>query len=91
MNYEWLGWLSSAILVTTLAQQVRKQWKEGRSEGVSIWLFVGQMAASAGFLLYSVLVKNWVFTVTNAILVGNGLVGFLVTRHLESRQRSALR
>ncbi len=77
----WLGWLSSAVLVVTLSHQVIKQWRDGRSEGVSIWLFVGQMAASVGFFVYSVLVKNWVFTVTNALLVANGLAGYLITWH----------
>ena len=46
---ELIGWASSAILLATLVRQVRKQWREGTSEGVSRWLFVGQTAASAGF------------------------------------------
>jgi uncharacterized protein with PQ loop repeat len=50
---ELIGWLSSGVLVLTLAQQVLKQWREDRSEGVSRWLFVGQMTASAGFTTYS--------------------------------------
>lgn len=33
-----IGWLSSAILCFTLAQQVYKQWKTKHSEGVSPWL-----------------------------------------------------
>jgi hypothetical protein len=50
---EAVGWVSSAILVLTIAKQVYKQWREGSSEGVSKWLFVGQMAASLGFTVYS--------------------------------------
>lgn len=76
---EWIGWMSSAILVFTLAHQVRKQWKEGTSEGVSPWLFAGQMAASSGFLIYSVVVRNWVFTVTNGLLVANRVAGYVIT------------
>jgi uncharacterized protein with PQ loop repeat len=76
---DWIGWVSSAILVLTLGQQVLKQWRDGRSEGVSIWLFVGQMTASTGFLAYSVLVANWVFVVTNALLVANGATGYWIT------------
>jgi MtN3 and saliva related transmembrane protein len=76
---EAIGWASSFILVLTIAKQVHKQWKAGTSEGVSTWLFVGQMAASIGFTIYSVLVRNWVFVVTNGLMVLNGLVGFGIT------------
>ena len=77
---EAIGWTSSLILVLTLARQVHKQWKEQTSVGVSIWLFAGQIAASAGFTIYSILVHNWVFVVTNGLMVANGLVGFMITR-----------
>jgi MtN3 and saliva related transmembrane protein len=76
---ELLGWASSIILVLTLAKQVHKQWHAGTSEGVSKWLFAGQMAASLGFTVYSVLVRNWVFVVTNALMVVNGIVGYTIT------------
>ena len=46
---EIVGWTSSAILVVTIARQVYKQWHDHTSEGVSRWLFIGQMAASLGF------------------------------------------
>jgi uncharacterized protein with PQ loop repeat len=79
---ELVGWASSAILVLTIAKQVAKQWREGSSEGVSRWLFVGQLAASTGFTIYSVLVSNWVFVVTNALMLVNALLGlFIVLRH----------
>ena len=79
---EAIGWASSAILLLTIGRQVVKQWRERTSEGVSAWLFVGQMAASIGFTIYSVLVKNWVFVVTNALMVVNGLLGYAITlRH----------
>jgi uncharacterized protein with PQ loop repeat len=79
---EAIGWASSIILVLTIGKQVYKQWQEGSSEGVSKWLFIGQMAASVGFLTYSVLVWNPVFIATNALMVVNGLVGLgIVLRH----------
>lgn len=76
---EWIGWLSSVVLVITLGNQVRKQWKEKSSEGVSSWLFVGQFVASAGFTAYSVLVENWVFTITNGLMVLNAIAGYVIT------------
>jgi MtN3 and saliva related transmembrane protein len=75
---EIIGWASSIILLATLIKQVHKQWREGSSEGVSRWLFAGQTAASLGFTIYSVLVKNWVFVVTNALLLVNALIGWVI-------------
>lgn len=79
---EAIGWLSSAILVVTIAQQIYKQWNEGTSKGVSKWLFVGQIAASIGFTIYSLLIHSWVFSITNGLMVLNGLIGYGITvRH----------
>jgi uncharacterized protein with PQ loop repeat len=72
---DFIGWASSIILLLTLIKQVHKQWKEGTSKGISRWLFVGQVLASAGFTIYSYLVGNWVFTITNAFLTLNSFVG----------------
>jgi MtN3 and saliva related transmembrane protein len=88
---EAIGWASSAILVFTIARQVLKQWREGTSEGVSTWLFIGQLAASLGFTIYSVLVKNWVFVVTNALMVVNGLLGYAITLRHRRREKGARR
>lgn len=85
---EAIGWASSIILVLTIARQIFKQWQAGTSEGVSTWLFIGQLAASAGFTVYSVLVRNWVFVVTNALMVVNALIGFGLTRM--QRQRAGV-
>jgi len=85
---EAVGWVSSLILVLTIAKQVYKQWQEGSSEGVSKWLFVGQMAASLGFTVYSWLVSNWVFVVTNAVMLVNGLLGLLIVLHHRRRARA---
>jgi uncharacterized protein with PQ loop repeat len=84
---EALGWASSFILVLTIARQVYKQWHEGSSEGVSKWLFVGQMAASLGFTIYSWLVNNWVFVVTNSLMLLNGLLGLLIVLRHRRRER----
>jgi uncharacterized protein with PQ loop repeat len=87
MNVQIIGWASSLILVLTLAKQVHKQWQEGASEGVSKWLFIGQVVASLGFTVYSCLVKNWVFVVTNGLMLANGLLGGLIL--IRNRRRKA--
>jgi hypothetical protein len=43
-----LGSASSFILVLTIAAQVHEQWRDDQSAGVSVWLFVAQVAASIG-------------------------------------------
>lgn len=86
---EIIGWASSLILVVTIAKQVHKQWQDRTSAGVSIWLFVGQLAASVGFTIYSLLVRNWVFAVTNGIMVLNGLLGYAITMHHKRDKRRA--
>jgi MtN3 and saliva related transmembrane protein len=87
MLVEAVGWISSGILVLTIAKQVYKQWQEESSEGVSKWLFVGQITASLGFTVYSWLVSNWVFVVTNSLMLLNGLLGLGIVIHHRRRER----
>ena len=88
MTTEIIGWASSIILLATLIKQVYKQWKEGTGEGVSKWLFVGQVFASLGFTIYSYQVGNWVFTVTNAVLLVNNFIGLGLTFYLKRKNRN---
>ena len=79
---EWaeaIGWASSAILLATLVRQIVKQSQQG-AEGVSHWLFAGQSVASLGFVVYSVLLDNWVFIVTNGLILLTAVVGFVLQK-----------
>jgi MtN3 and saliva related transmembrane protein len=92
MGTEAIGWFSSFVLLLTIGKQVHKQWKAGSSEGVSRWLFVGQITASTGFTLYSLLVGNWVFVVTNFLLLLSAVTGVVITlrqRRTARRQRQS--
>lgn len=92
MGTEAIGWFSSFVLVLTIGNQVYRQWKTGTSQGVSKWLFVGQITASTGFTLYSLLVRNWVFVVTNALLLLSAIIGVvIVVKHRRAARRSANR
>ena len=84
---ELVGWVSSFILVLTIGKQIYKQWQEGSSKNVSKWLFIGQMAASLGFTVYSWLVGNWVFVVTNLLMLVNGLIGLGIVLHHRKQER----
>ncbi|HVZ35924.1 MAG TPA: hypothetical protein VG963_26035 [Polyangiaceae bacterium] len=89
-----LGWFSSLVLLLTLIQQVVTQWRSRTSNGVSLWLFAGQFLSSAGFALYSYLLGNWVFLVTNLVLLVNAGLGQWVTvrnRRITSSSGTALR
>ena len=83
---EVIGWASSLILLATLIKQVYKQWKDATSEGISKWLFIGQLAASIGFTVYSYLVGNWVFAVTNGLLTINNIIGIGLYLHFRREE-----
>lgn len=82
-----IGWFSSLVLLATILNQVRRQWIERANRSASMWLFAGQTTASIGFTIYSVLLKNWVFSVTNAMLLVSALLGFAITLSQKSRAR----
>lgn len=75
MGTEFIGWLSACILMITISRQVYKQWRTQDCTGVSSWLFVGQTAASTGFVIYSFLLSNWVFVLTNSFILLTAIAG----------------
>ena len=75
MTTEWIGWIAAIILLATIARQVYSQWRARSSQGVSKWLFVGQSMASVGFIIYSYQLRNWVFLMTNLLMLGTALFG----------------
>jgi uncharacterized protein with PQ loop repeat len=89
---EVIGWASSAILVITITAQLHRQWKAGTSKGVSKWLFIGQFAASVGFVSYSWRIGDWVFVATNALLAIEALLGLgIVLMHRRRRHQTGPR
>lgn len=82
---EWVGWLSSLVLVATIGRQIYKQWSEEKSGGVSRWLYLGQFAAQIGFITYSWSIRNWVFVFTNSALLLENVLGLAITLRHRSR------
>lgn len=80
------GWASALILILTITRQVYKQWRTRSTAGVSSWLFIGQLAASTGFVIYSYLVQNWVFVATNAFMLLTAVAGQLIYRSNRRRE-----
>ena len=80
-----VGWIATGILVLTIGRQAWSQWKQGSTAGLSKWLFVGQTAASTGFVVYSYLLDNVVFVVSNVFLLIIAAVGQWL--YLRNRKR----
>jgi uncharacterized protein with PQ loop repeat len=80
---ELIDWFAATVLLATIGRQVYNQWRDGSTKGLSRWLFIGQITASIAFVVYSWLLGNWVFVVTNVLMLGTAVVGewvFLVNR-----------
>jgi len=73
-----IGWSSSIVLLGTIVIQIHRQWQEGSSKGVSKWLFIGQILASTGFVIYSWMVRDMVFIFTNTLLLLSAAVGLSI-------------
>ena len=89
---EIIGWSAAAILLATISRQVYTQWRERSTQGLSRWLFIGQLAASTGFVVYSWLVGNWVFVVTNVLMLATaGLGQWIYLRNKRREERAGQR
>lgn len=89
MWVELIGWGGAVVLLLTLGRQVYTQWRDRSAQGVSRWLFVGQLTASTAFLVYSWLLQNWVFVVTNALLLVTAAVGEWIYLRNRKRERDS--
>ncbi len=87
METEAIGWLSNLLLLMTMSKQVLTQWKSGSTQGVSSWLFIGQLATSTGFVIYSYLLGNWVFVTSNVMLLFVAMTGQWL--YLRNKRRQA--
>ena len=89
VDAEWIGWASTGILIITVGRQAFTQWKETSTAGLSRWFYVGQLATSAGYVTYSVLLNNIVFVISNVFLLMIAIVGqilFIRNRRLEKNK-----
>jgi MtN3 and saliva related transmembrane protein len=83
MVTELIGWFAAAVLLATISRQVYTQWRDGSTSGLSRWLFIGQLTASLAFIVYSWMLGNWVFVVTNVLMLVTAALGqwvFLANR-----------
>lgn len=83
-----VGWGASLVLFLTLGRQVFVQWRERSTQGVSGWLFIGQITASSGFVVYSLLVRDPVFVTTNSFILAIAITGQVIYRRNRNREKS---
>lgn len=88
MSIEVIGWFAAIILLLTIGRQVYTEWRDQSTRGLSKWLFVGQLVASTGFVVYSWLLKNWVFVATNVLLLLTSALGQWVFIRNKRREKS---
>ena len=89
MNPDWIGWVSTAVLIATVGRQAYTQWKSESTDGVSRWLYIGQLVTSLGYVIYSFMLGNWVFVVSNLFLLAIAAVGQVLLLRNRSRKRNA--
>jgi MtN3 and saliva related transmembrane protein len=82
---EPVGWFGATVLLATIGRQVYTQWRDGTTSGLSRWLFIGQLTASIAFVIYSWMLGNWVFVVTNVLMLVTAALGQWV--YLANRRR----
>jgi MtN3 and saliva related transmembrane protein len=75
-----IGLIATAILISTLVAQTVKQWHERTTRGVARWFFLGQVSASVGFVIYSLMVGSMLFAVTNCLILLSAVAGYVVLR-----------
>jgi len=76
-----VGWFATAVLIATIGRQVYTQWRDKSCVGISKWLFVGQTVASIAFVIYSWLLRDWVFVVANMAMLAIAIAGQVIYLH----------
>ena len=86
MSPDPIGWFATAALIATVGCQTYTQWRDKTTAGVSSWLFIGQLVTSTGFVIYSAMLGNVVFVVSNCFLLMIAAVGQWMYKRNEQRE-----
>lgn len=80
----FIGWFAATVLLGAIGRQVYSQWRGGSNEGLSRWLFIGQIPLHSRLSFTAG--GNWI-VVTNVLTLGTAMAGEWVL--LVNRRRSA--
>jgi MtN3 and saliva related transmembrane protein len=64
-----LGYTAGAVTTFTFLPQVIKTWKEKSAKNISLLMFVIAVTNEIMWIVYGVLLNNWVIILTNSILM----------------------
>ena len=67
---EILGYVAGLITAFTFLPQVIKTWKTKSAKDVSMAMFIIAFTNQILWLLYGILIANWVIISTNAVMLG---------------------
>jgi len=77
-----LGYAAGALTAFTFLPQVLKTWKEKSAKDVSLYMFIIAFVNEIMWLVYGVMINNWVIILTNAVmLVMSGIMIWLKIRY----------
>ena len=79
---DMLGYAAGALTAFTFLPQVLKTWKEKSAKDVSLYMFIIAFVNEIRWLVYGVMINNWVIILTNAVmLVMSGIMIWLKMRY----------
>ena len=71
---EILGYAAGAVTCLTFLPQVIKTWKDKSARDISLMTFVIAATNEIMWIVYGVLLNNWVIILTNAIVLSMSLI-----------------
>ena len=69
-----LGYTAGAVTSLTFLPQVIKTWKEKTARDISLMMFVIAAVNETMWIVYGVLLDNWVIILTNAAVLAMSLI-----------------
>lgn len=70
MNFtDILGYAAGAVTTVTFLPQVIKTWKEKSAKNISLLMFVIAVTNEIMWIVYGILLNNWVIILTNSVLM----------------------
>ncbi len=69
-----LGYSAGAITSLTFLPQVLKTWKEKSAKDISLMMFLIAAVNEIMWIVYGVLLNNWVIILTNVIVLTMSLI-----------------